>query len=217
MTSSLMSALNNISNFMPWNATRVPDGVTPVQAFDVSRYDGKWYEIARLDTVFERKLDNVSATYELRDDGGIDVLNRGLKEDSGKVSSINGKAYFVGEPNQGHLKVSFFGPLYASYVVFGLLSGKSDNSTSSSDNTASAEKYQAAFVTGNSKSFLWLLARTPQVSEAVKTDFLQRAEAMGYETEDLKWVDQSQNQALLESASALPHEGVSSAAALMPT
>jgi len=56
----------------------VPEGLHPVQNFDVNRYLGTWYEIARLDHNFERGLNNISATYTLRDDGGIDVLNKGF-------------------------------------------------------------------------------------------------------------------------------------------
>jgi len=179
---SLSNLVSNVSNFLPWNATRVPEGIKSVQDFDASRFDDKWYEIARLDTPFERNLDNVSATYDLRRDGGIDVLNKGTNAKTGKISQIKGKAYFVGNKDQGHLKVSFFGPLYASYVVFGLDRGK-DN-----------EKYQNAFVTGNSKNFLWLLSRDPAVSDSVKSKFLQQANELGYKTDALVWVDQSQNQ-----------------------
>ena len=56
----------------------VPASVEPVQGFDLNRYLGKWYEIARLDHSFEEGLDNVTAVYSLRDDGGVNVVNRGF-------------------------------------------------------------------------------------------------------------------------------------------
>lgn len=178
---SLSSIVSNFSNFLPWNATRIPEDVKPVENFDITRFENKWYEIARLDTPFESKLGNVSATYNIREDGGINVLNKGVNEVTGKAVEIKGKAYFVGESDKAHLKVSFFGPLYASYVVFGL------------DRGEDKDKYQNALITGNSKDFLWFLSREPSVSDAIKDNFVQQAKDLGYQTDALVWVDQTQN------------------------
>ena len=122
----------------------VPEGIEPVTDFDVQRYLGTWYEIARLDHRFERGLDAVTATYESRDDGGLDVINRGYDTDSGDWRDARGRAYFVDDSDTAHLKVSFFGPFYASYVVFDLDKG-----------------YDYALVTGKDRSYFWLLARSP--------------------------------------------------------
>ena len=100
--------------------TGLPEGVQPVDNFDANRYLGKWYEIARLDHSFERGLDNVSAEYTLRDGGGISVINKGYDTVNKQWKSAKGKAYFVKGENSGHLKVSFFGPFYGSYVIFDL-------------------------------------------------------------------------------------------------
>ena len=88
----------------------IPEGVNPVDNFDLSKYIGKWYEIARLDHSFERGLNNVTAEYSLRDDGGIKVLNRGYSAENDEWNEAEGKAYFVESENQGYLKVSFLGP-----------------------------------------------------------------------------------------------------------
>ena len=90
--------------------TGIPDGVGPVDQFQVERYLGKWYEIARLDHSFERGLSRVSAEYSLRPDGGVRVINRGYLETEGKWKEAEGRAYFVSRSDQGFLKVSFFGP-----------------------------------------------------------------------------------------------------------
>ena len=87
--------------------TGIPGGVRPVDNFSADRYLGKWYEIARLDHSFERGLDQVTAEYAKRDDGGIKVINRGYSIKSGKWKEAEGKAYFVGDNKTGHLKVSF--------------------------------------------------------------------------------------------------------------
>jgi len=154
-----------------------PPGVTPVENFDAQRYLGTWYEIARLDHVFERGLDGVTATYTLNDDGGIRVLNRGYRAKTSEWVEAEGVARFVGDDTTGHLKVSFFGPFYASYVVFEL----------------DEENYEYAFVSGFSNSYLWLLARTPEVSEELKQRFVQRADALGFAVDELFFVDQGRN------------------------
>ena len=87
----------------------MPAGVTPVAGFELERYLGKWYEIARLDHSFERGLSRVTAEYSLREDGGVRVLNRGYSAEKGEWDEAEGKAYFVETPDLGYLKVSFFG------------------------------------------------------------------------------------------------------------
>jgi len=159
--------------------TGMPDGVEPVEGFEVERYLGRWYEIARLDHSFERGLDGVNANYSLNDDGSVRVLNRGYDVEAGEWDEAEGVARFVQGPGTGHLKVSFFGPFYGSYVVFEL------------DKSA----YQYAFVSGFNRSYLWLLARTPTVDEALRDRFVARAGELGFATEELVWVDQSRNEA----------------------
>ena len=152
----------------------MPDGVMPVKDFELNRYLGKWYEIARLDHSFERGLENVTAEYAMRKDGGVLVLNRGYSPEKKKWKEARGKAYFVNEPNEGYLKVSFFGPFYGSYVVFEL--DKKD--------------YQYAFVSGPDTSYLWLLARTPTLPKEVMDRFKQRSKALGFDTSKLIYVKQ---------------------------
>ncbi len=59
------------------SCTGIPDGLTPVQPFELNRYLGEWHEIARLDHSFERGLTQVTANYSLNPDGSVKVLNRG--------------------------------------------------------------------------------------------------------------------------------------------
>ena len=97
----------------------VPKDVTVVEGFELPRYLGTWYEIARLDHSFERGLDTVSATYSLREGGGVTVLNRG-RNAQGQWKEAKGKAFMVGDPGLGRLKVSFFGPFYGAYNIIAL-------------------------------------------------------------------------------------------------
>lgn len=147
----------------------IPPNVEPVNGFELNKYLGKWYEIARLDHSFERGLDNVTAEYFLRDDGGVKVINRGFSAAENKWKEAEGKAYFVNDPQKGYLKVSFFGPFYGAYIVFEL----------------DKENYQYTFVTSYDKSYLWLLARTPTVNDALIDQFVQRAAELGFETDKL--------------------------------
>ena len=162
--------------------TSVPDGIKPVQGFDLQRYLGTWFEIARLDHRFERNLGDVSATYSLNDDGTVKVLNSGVyvasSKKAGKRNSATGKAKFVGDRDTGHLKVSFFGPFYGDYIIFDL--DKTD--------------YSRAYISGGKDNYLWLLSRTPTITDSVRRDFLAKSEALGYETDSLIWVDHSSPQ-----------------------
>ena len=150
----------------------LPEGVYPVDDFDLNKYLGKWYEIARLDHSFERGLDRVTAEYSLRDDGGVRVINRGLSIAENRWKEAEGKAYFVKGRDEGYLKVSFFGPFYGSYVVFEL----------------DKEKYQYAFVTGYNKSYLWLLSRTITVNKELIDRFIKRSKDLGYDIDNLIFV-----------------------------
>ena len=152
----------------------VPEGITPVKDFELEKYLGKWYEIARLDHSFERGLDSVSAQYSMREDGGVKVINRGFNTEDNEWSEAEGKAYFVNDEDEGYLKVSFFGPFYGSYIIFEL----------------DKENYQFAFVSGNTTSYLWLLSRTPIVSEEVMDKFIKRSRELGFNIEELIFVNQ---------------------------
>jgi apolipoprotein D and lipocalin family protein len=152
----------------------MPESVTPVQNFDLNRYLGKWYEIARLDHSFERGLEQVTAEYTLKEDGGVSVINRGYSPSDNEWQKAEGKAYLVNDSNEGYLKVSFFGPFYGSYVVFEL----------------DHEDYQYAFVSGPNTNYLWLLARTPSVPQGVLDKFMSMSKARGFDTESIILVNQ---------------------------
>ncbi|EAW1753012.1 hypothetical protein DLP14_01875 [Salmonella enterica] len=151
-----------------------PKGVTVVNNFDAKRYLGTWYEIARLDHRFERGLEQVTATYSLRDDGGINVINKGYNPDREMWQKTEGKAYFIGSPNRAALKVSFFGPFYGGYNVIAL-----------------DREYRHALVCGPDRDYLWILSRTPTLSEEIKQQMLAVATREGFDVNKLIWVKQS--------------------------
>ena len=152
-----------------------PISVKPVTNFEPDRYLGTWYEVARLDHSFERGLTDVTANYTKRSDGAITVLNRGYDTKKEKFDDAKGKAKFKINENTGHLKVSFFGPFYGDYIIFDL------------DKT----NYNTAYVSGGKDNYLWLLSRNPEINNVRKEHFIQKAHALGYDTDALIWVDQS--------------------------
>lgn len=156
-------------------STAPPEGLTSVTPFDVNRYLGKWYEIARLDHSFERGLTDVSATYSLKPDGSIEVINRGFNTKKDEWKSATGRALFTGSQNQGSLKVSFFGPFYGGYHVLAL------------DQTG----YQWALVAGPDRDYLWILARTKELAPEIKAQLTSQAKKMGFATDQLIWVTHS--------------------------
>lgn len=159
------------------SCTGVPEGTEPVQDFKLDRYLGSWYEIARMDHKFERGLSNVTAEYQLKDDGTVRVLNRGFNTAKGQWKEAEGKAKFVDDPGVGKLKVSFFGPFYASYNVIAL----------------DQEAYQWSLVTGPDKDYLWILSRTPVLDPSITSDLLAKSKSLGYRTQELIFVDQDKN------------------------
>ena len=154
----------------------IPDNITAVDGFEIERYLGTWYEIARLDHSFERGLSHVSATYTLRDDGGINVINMGFDKDAGKWKQAEGKAYLVSTPDVGRFKVSFFGPFYGAYNIIAL----------------DKENYSYALVCGANRSYLWILARNRQLKEETLENLVGIAEALGFPTDELIFVDHGQ-------------------------
>jgi len=151
------------------STTGKPDGVVPIANFEINRYLGTWYEIARLDHKFERGLEQVTATYSLNKDGTVKVTNKGFAVKNAEWQEAVGKAQFVRSTSEGHLKVSFFGPFYGSYIVFAL------------DNI----DYRYALVSGPDKSYLWVLSRTPSLDTDVYNALLLKAEEAGFDTSKL--------------------------------
>ncbi len=158
----------------------IPDGATPVDNFDLSKYLGVWYEIARLNFYWENHdMTNVTAEYTLGDEEGVvGVKNTGFDEKKNEWSSYEGTATFRGDNTLAALAVSFFGPIKAGYNVLSV-DGSEDG------------KYKYALVAGRSTDYLWFLSREKEMPEEIKAKYLKMAEEIGFTTDDLNWVDQT--------------------------
>jgi apolipoprotein D and lipocalin family protein len=139
--------------------------VQTVSSVDLSRYAGTWYEIARYPNRFQKQCTgNVTATYELRDDGNVTVVNS-CKTEDGETDTATGKAKIVDSRTNARLKVSFFGPFYGDYWIINL-----------------GPNYEYAVVGTPDRDYLWILSRTPQIDEALYDVLLQRIAAQGFDT-----------------------------------
>lgn len=158
--------LVSLGAFLVAGCSLTPQGLQPVGKFEVERYLGTWYEIARLDHRFERGLSHVSADYSRRDDDGIRVVNRGYDRAKKKWKEATGRAYFTGDSDVARLKVSFFRPFYGGYNVIAL----------------DRDDYSWALVCGPSRDYLWVLARSRKLDDATLRQVLEAAAGMGFDT-----------------------------------
>ena len=139
-----------------------------VSTVDLSRYVGRWYEIARLPNRFEKKCaDSVTATYALRPDGKIEVVNR-CRKSSGEYTTAKGKAKIVDKKTNAKLKVTFFWPFYGDYWILDL-----------------GANYEYAVVGDPGREYLWILSRTSQIEETLYRQLLAKMAARGFKTETM--------------------------------
>jgi apolipoprotein D and lipocalin family protein len=140
----------------------VPAYVLPVEDFEVERYLGHWYEIARIDYFFERGLTSCTADYDLNADGSMTVFNQGFDPKKGAWKSAKAVAKFIGAPSNGSLKVSFFRPIYSGYHIVHV-----------------DAEYQYAVVVGDRSKYCWVLSRSPDMDEKLYAGLLSVAAANG--------------------------------------
>lgn len=148
--------------------------LTTVEFVDTERYLGRWYEIARFPNSFEENCEGVTADYGKRNDGLISVINTCRKgAPDGEEKAANGRARIVDETTNAKLEVSFFGPFWGDYWVIGL-----------------ADDYSLSLVGEPSGKYLWILSRTPTISDDVRANALSTLEAFGYNVDALYWTKQ---------------------------
>lgn len=148
-----------------------------VDKVDLKRYQGTWYEIARLPNSFERGLICVTANYTLNNDGTVQVINKGHKiEDITKVETAKGIAKVGSEGLSSKLRVSFFIPFYGDYWVLAL-----DN------------EYSYALIGTPSREYLWILSRSPKMDELNINTLLTKAKSLGFDISKVEFVEQKCN------------------------
>ena len=150
---------------------RSTEKIPAVTGFELPRYLGAWYEIARLPHRFERGMDRVTAEYTQNPDGTVKVVNRGFRDDV--EHRAEGIAKFSGKPTVGELEVSFFRPFYGDYRIVEL-----------------APDYSSAIVTSSTKNSLWILSRTPRLSKETLEKYLAQIREWGFDVSALEYPKQ---------------------------
>ena len=158
-----------ISTFFILGCSNEP--LATVERLEVRKYEGKWYEIARLPNRFEEGLKCVTAEYSLREDGKVKVLNKGIK-DNGEVDQAEGVAMMPNMSKPGELKVTFFWPFYGNYFVIAL-----------------DKDYQWSMVGDPSRDYLWILSRDKTMPDSTYNRYLELAKSKGFDTSKLTKVE----------------------------
>lgn len=143
--------------------------ITPVSAFDVERFVGTWYELARFDHSFEKGDDHAQAQYSVNPDSTITVVNRAMN--NGVAREVKGKVRLTKTP--GLMRVSFFGPFYSDYRVLFI-----------------DETYSHALIGSGSSDYLWVLCRSQKPDLTVLAKIMSEAKRRGYDVSSLIWVNQ---------------------------
>jgi apolipoprotein D and lipocalin family protein len=143
--------------------------VTPVSSVDLKRYSGKWFEIARLPTKFQKQcVGNTTTTFNtMTQNGQLQVLNTCLQK-SGKIDQLRGEAKVIDASTNAKMKVSF--PKFSSdsFWVLDL-----------------DPNYQYAVVGNPDREYLWILSRAPQMDDGTYQQILRRLERMGFKPNKL--------------------------------
>jgi len=156
---------------------RSTSALKPVEGFELDRYSGRWYEIARFPHRFERGLIAVTAEYTVQKDGSVRVENRGYNPARKSWKTASGRAHFKGDRSTGLLRVSFFWPFYGDYKIIRL------------DKTG----YAYAVVTGSTYDYFWILSRTPTLDEKTLAELMTFAKVSGFDTSKIEFPDQAMN------------------------
>jgi len=143
-----------------------------VKNVDLKKYAGTWYEIAKLPNKFEKNLSCISATYSLKENGKINVLNQGFNTKKGTWKDITGTAWVPDPEIPGQLKVRFFWPFAGDYYIISL-----------------AEDYSYVLVGDPSRQYLWVLSRNQELDDTVYSNLMAIAKDKGFNIDAVEKVD----------------------------
>jgi apolipoprotein D and lipocalin family protein len=141
---------------------------------DLKKYAGKWYEIASFPQWFQKGCTGTTAEYTITDQGYVLVENRCNKDSiRGKQSYSKGKAFVVKNTGNAKLNVQFFWPFKGKYWIIDL-----------------AEDYSYAVVGHPDKKYLWILSRTPEMSDTIYREIISKIKDKGFDIAKIKTTKQ---------------------------
>lgn len=144
-----------------------------VKKVDIQKYKGTWYEIARFEHFFEKGCKNVTATYELKENGDIKVINscQMIEDDSKKEAT--GIARVVDKTTNSKLEVSFFRPFWGDYWIIDIYGD-----------------YETALVGTPSREYLWILSRSKTIDKNLKEKIVKKLPSLGFDPKKFVWTIQ---------------------------
>ena len=145
-----------------------------VKNVDLNKYAGTWYEIAKLPNKFEKNLSCISATYTLKENGKVNVLNQGFNTKKGTWKDISGTAWVPNSEFPGQLKVRFFWPFAGDYYIISL-----------------ADDYSYALVGDPSRQYLWVLSRNQELDDTAYSNLMAIAKDKGFNIDAVEKVNHS--------------------------
>lgn len=155
--------------------TNYPKNIKPVVDFKKERFEGRWYEVARLANSLEQDFVDVTADYKLNDDGDFDVVFSNRHARTGEETQIDSVVGYKKKSHVGHFKATIFWPFYISFILYEV-----------------DPSYKYAFLCSASGNEFWLLARTPTVPDDVMKKFKESVSKRGYPLDHLLMVEQAQ-------------------------
>lgn len=163
-----------VAAFIAWNKKRNESLVQEndvVEPFSLIKYLGKWYEIARINYNSDEEIIDSTAEFQLHDDGSLRLIYKGYNPEKQKWQRSKGKAKVAGKYDVGLLKVSFLGPFWSYHYVLDI-----------------TDDYKYALVAGENKSYFRILSRKNDIPEAVALRFLEKANDIGLNIDNIHWM-----------------------------
>lgn len=149
----------------------IPKGAKAVQHFEIERYMGLWYEIARMPSRIEKNLNQLTEEYTREADGSIKVITNAFNTETREWKKATGKMKFARAKDVGMLKVSYFGPVYLAYNILDM-----------------DDDYKYALVSGSGLDFLWILSRDHNIPNQIRNRFMKIAAHIGFDISKLEWM-----------------------------
>jgi apolipoprotein D and lipocalin family protein len=140
-----------------------------VKQIDLEKYSGKWYVIGFIPTMFDKKWNYTTETYTLNEKGNYDIYTTYRKTEDDQVHSVRSTGFINKDSGNSKWKVQFIWPFKADYWVIAL-----------------AEDYSYAVVGNPKKSFVYIMSRTPTLSESIYNKLVEHCKDAGYDISKLR-------------------------------
>jgi len=143
-----------------------------VDHVDIDRFMGPWYVIANIPTFLEKEAHNAVETYTLNDDGTI-ATNFSFRKGGfdGKLKEYNPKAFIQDKESNALWGMRFVWPIKADYRIVYI-----------------DDDYSTTIIGRQSRDFVWIMARSPTISDLHYDELVSMVESLGYDTSKLERV-----------------------------